>query len=157
MCYKNSVANENVMAPFSIKVFKHHKKKDGTYNVKISITQQRKRAYIDTTHYVTERKLSKDYEVKDTIILKDLYNTLTAEQLRAFIKFEVPESGRIHVAYGLFLLSFYLCGVNAVDLYNCASNISNGRLEYERSKTKEKRKDRAFISLIVPEPAIPFN
>ena len=49
MCYNNSVANENVMATFSIKVFKHHKKKDGTYNVKISITQERKRAYIDTT------------------------------------------------------------------------------------------------------------
>lgn len=64
------------MATFSIKVFKHHKKKDGTYNVKISITQERKRAYIDTTHYVTERKLFKDYEVKDTIILKDLYNAL---------------------------------------------------------------------------------
>jgi integrase len=324
MCYNDSVANENVMATFSIKVFKHHKKKDGTYNVKISITQERKRAYIDTTHYVTERKLSKDYEVKDTIILKDLYNTLddyreavsrlgvkvdymtvedikvflekrsqrvdflefcllhidnlvadgrgktatgfrtvyyalvdflggirllaeeitphfllsferflrsprtitrlnqfkkevtimskgssdagvhnymhdlrtlfnaarkyynrpslgivpiqfspfseyqlpeltetrkrnlTAEQLRAFIKFEAQESGRIRVAYDLFLLSFYMCGMNAVDLYNCNFKINKGRLEYERSKTKEKRKDRAFISLKVPEPAIPL-
>ncbi len=44
---------------------------------------------------------------------------ITAEQLREFIKFEPPESGRIRVAYDLFLLSFYMCGMNAVDFYNC--------------------------------------
>jgi hypothetical protein len=81
---------------------------------------------------------------------------LTTEQLRAFIKFEPPESGRIRVAYDLFLLSFYMCGMNAVDFYNCGFKINDGRLEYERSKTKEKRKDRAFISIKVPEPAIPL-
>jgi integrase len=312
------------MATFGIKVFKHHEKRDGTFNVKIRITQERRSAYIDTSHFVTSKMLSKNYEVKDTFILKDLYGTLsdyreavsrlgskvnymdaddikgflekrsekidflafcqqhidslvsnersktatgfrtvryalidflgdkhlpaeeitpnflmsferflrsprqikrinqfgkevitqskgstdagvhnymhdlrtlfnaarkyynrpslgivpiqfspfseyqlpeltetrkrniTAEQLRGFIKFEPPESGRIRVAYDLFLLSFYMCGMNAVDFYNCGFEINDGRLEYERSKTKEKRKDRAFISLKVPEPAIPL-
>ena len=312
------------MATFGIKVFKHHEKKDGTFNVKIRITQERRSAYIDTSHFVTAKRLSKNYEVKDTFILKDIYGTLsdyreavsrlgskvnfmdandiknflekrsekidflafcqhhidllvnnersktatgfrtvryalidflggkhlpveditpnfltsferflrsprqikrinqfgnevttqskgatdagvhnymhdfrtlfnaarkyynrpslgivpiqfspfseyqlpqttetrkrslTVEQLRAFIKFEPPESGRIRVAHDLFLLSFYMCGMNAVDLYNCDFKINDGRLKYERSKTKEKRKDRAFISLKVPEQAIPL-
>jgi hypothetical protein len=312
------------MATFGIKVFKHHKKKDGTFNVKIRITQERRSAYIDTSHFVTAKMLTKNYQVKDTFILKDLYGNLseyreavsrlgskvnymdaddiksflekrsekvdflafcqqhidllmdngrsktatgfrtiryalidflgdkhlpaeeiapnflilferflrsprqikrlnqfgkeviiqskgltdagihnymhdfrtlfnaarkyynrpslgiipipfspfseyqlpelaetrkrnlTAEQLREFIKFEPPKTGRIRVAYDLFLLSFYMCGMNAVDLYNCSFKIINDRLEYERSKTKEKRKDRAFISIKVPEPAIPL-
>lgn len=312
------------MATFSIKVFKHHEKKDGTFNVKIRITQERRSAYIDTSHFVTAKMLTKNYEVKDTFILKDLYGTLSdyreavsrlgskvnymdaddiksflekrsekidflafcqqhidllvtnerlktatgfrtiryalvdflgnkhlpaeeitpnflmsferflrsprqikrinqfgkevitqskgstdagihnymhdfrtlfnaarkyynrpslgivpiefspfseyqlpeltetrkrnlsAEQLRAFIIYEPPKFGRVRVAYDLFLLSFYMCGMNAIDLYNCDFKINDGRLEYERSKTKEKRKDRAFISIKVPEPAMPI-
>ncbi|MDN5288516.1 MAG: recombinase [Mucilaginibacter sp.] len=312
------------MATFGIRVFKHHEKKDGTFNVKIRITQERRSTYIDTSHFVTAKMLSKNYAVKDTFILKDLYGTLsdyreavsrlgskvnymdaddiksflekrsekidflafcqqhidllvandrsktatgfrtvryalidflgnkhlpaeeitpnllmsferflrsprqikrinrfdkeviiqskgstdagvhnymhdlrtlfnaarkyynrpslgivpiqfspfseyqlpelteirkrnlTAEQLRGFIQFEPPESGRIRVAYDLFLLSFYMCGMNAVDFYNCGFEINDGGLEYERSKTKEKRKDRAFISIKVPEPAVPL-
>lgn len=41
--------------------------------------------------------------------------------------------------------------MNAVDLYSCGFVINSGRLEYNRSKTKGKRKDRAFISLHIPE------
>ena len=53
------------MATFGIKVFKHHEKRDGTFNVKIRITHDRKTAYIDTNHYVTQKMLSKRYQVKD--------------------------------------------------------------------------------------------
>jgi len=65
------------MATFGIRVFKHHEKKDGTFNVKIRITQERRSAYIDTSHFVTAKMLSKNYEVKDIFILKDLYGTLS--------------------------------------------------------------------------------
>jgi hypothetical protein len=41
------------MATISAKVFKHHKKADGTYNVKICIYHKKERVYIDTVHYVT--------------------------------------------------------------------------------------------------------
>jgi hypothetical protein len=51
------------------------------------------------------------------------------------------------------MLSFYLCGINAVDLYNYQNyNFKDKRLEYNRSKTTEQRSDEAFISVkIVPE------
>ncbi|WP_293297726.1 site-specific integrase [Pedobacter sp. UBA4863] len=64
----------------------------------------------------------------------------------------LPES-RAELARDLFMLSFYMCGINAVDIFKVdKSNIVGGRLEYNRSKTKDKRKDNAFISIkIVPQ------
>lgn len=60
---------------------------------------------------------------------------------------------RAELARDLFMLSFYMCGINAVDVFKVGkSNIVGGRLEYNRSKTKDKRKDNAFISIkIVPQ------
>jgi len=59
---------------------------------------------------------------------------------------------RAELAKELFKLSFLLCGINATDLYQCSiENIVAGRLEYNRSKTKRKRKDQAFISIKIPK------
>lgn len=64
-----------------------------------------------------------------------------------------PES-RAELAKELFHLSFLLCGINAADLYYCTiDNINHGRLEYNRAKTKARRKDKAFISINIPERA----
>jgi len=64
---------------------------------------------------------------------------------------------RAELARDLFMLSFYMCGVNAVDLFQInESNIVNGRLEYNRSKTKDKRKDNAFISIKIVKAAKPL-
>jgi len=52
------------------------------------------------------------------------------------------------------MLSFYFCGMNAVDLYKKQYVVNNGRIEYNRSKTKGKRKDKAFISIKIPFEAV---
>ncbi|RZJ23731.1 MAG: recombinase [Acinetobacter sp.] len=66
-------------------------------------------------------------------------------------------NSRAELAKDLFMLSFYLCGINASDLYQIeASNLVNGRLEYNRSKTRDKRKDNAFISIKIVEEAKPL-
>lgn len=68
----------------------------------------------------------------------------------------LPES-RAELARDLFMLSFYMCGINAVDVFKASkSNIVGGRLEYNRSKTKDKRKDNAFISIKIVSPAKPL-
>lgn len=308
------------MATFSAKVFKHHKKADGTYNVKICISHNRDRRYIDTVHFVSERKLTKDLSIKDTFLnslinatledyrnaasklgkrleffdvemlrdyllnkdqtidflkfcqihldclkaneqtkseanyktvrntisdfakgqplpienitlqflsayerylrgerklirkdqfgreytmngkaLKDAsvhcylrdfqgfftaamayynkpslglipitYNpfeeykivsapptekrTLTTQQLLIIKDYKAKEGSRTELAQKMAMLSFYLCGINAVDLYKMDYQIVSGRVEYKRSKTKSKRKDNAFISIkLVPE------
>lgn len=78
---------------------------------------------------------------------------ITAEQTVQLMRCNVPPGGRAELAKDLFTLSFYLCGMNAVDLYSIEkANIKNGRLEYNRSKTSGQRDDEAFISVrIVPE------
>jgi integrase len=62
-------------------------------------------------------------------------------------------SSRSELAQKLSMLSFYLCGMNAVDLYKKDYAIINGRMEYSRSKTQNKRKDKAFISIKIPPEA----
>ena len=69
----------------------------------------------------------------------------------------VEPGGRAELAKDLFMLSFYLCGMNAVDLYHLnKDNIRKGRLEYNRTKTKSRRKDNAFISIKLVAEAKPL-
>lgn len=309
------------MATLSAKVYRHHKKADGTYNVKICIYHNSSRVFIDTEHYVTDKKLTKELDIKDVFINSCLNKALdeyriavsslnkrlknfSAEQLKEYLlnrdktvdllefaqvhidnleankqtksaanyktlrnhlndfvkvgrlpveevtpnfirnfeKFlrshrmmtrkdqfqreyqmegkplsdasvhnyfrdfsglfsaamrhynkpslglipitynpfeeytivDAPETdklnigaagiikvrdcvyepgGRLELAVKLGMLSFYLCGMNAVDFYKKEYVVKNGRVEYNRSKTKGKRKDKAFISIKIPKEA----
>jgi hypothetical protein len=321
ICNRNFVVNPLIMATLKARIFKHHKKADGTYNVKICVYHNSKRVYIDTDHYLTDKKLGKNLEIKDAFINSQLFKTLEdyrliisglgkqlplidADQLKSmllkkdqpidfiqfcqlhidllkennqtksaanlntvknaiadftnhmglpienislnfigkferylrnprimtridqfkreykiegkplpnssihvylrdfrglfsaamrfynqpsiglipipynpfleykivdapetekrsigaplFLKFkecEVEAGGRAELARNLGMLSFYLCGMNAIDLFKQQYIIKNGRIEYNRSKTQGKRKDNAFISIKVPKEA----
>lgn len=91
------------MAPVSAKVFEHHKKTDGTYNVKICIQHKRLRKYLGTSHFVVRKQLTKDFKIKDPFIadkveqqlrdyrkeISELDNKLdyfTAESLRYYLR-----------------------------------------------------------------------
>lgn len=60
--------------------------------------------------------------------------SLSIEQVRALMEFDCEKH---LVRYrDMFMLMFYLIGINAVDLFNAKSeDVVNGRLEYKRSKT----------------------
>lgn len=45
------------MATFKVVVLPHHKKEDGTYNVKIRVTQARKSKYIKTSQFVSAQDI----------------------------------------------------------------------------------------------------
>lgn len=67
------------------------------------------------------------------------------------------EDIQVELAQEMFMLSFYMCGTNAVDFYYLDdSNVKDGRIEYKRRKTKGKRKDEAFISIKIVEEAKPL-
>lgn len=51
-----------------------------------------------------------------------------------------------------FMLSFYLVGMNFSDLYEI-DQYKNGRISYERKKTRDRRSDRAYISIKVEPEA----
>ena len=79
------------MANVSAKVYEHHKKVDGTYNVKIVVYHKEERRFIDTTHFVSKRQLTPDLEIKDKYLLKILDETL--EDYRTTIS---ELNGRLH-------------------------------------------------------------
>lgn len=64
------------MATVSAKVYEHHLKDDGTYNVKIVVYHNEERKFIDTTHYVSKRQLTPELEFKDKLLIKLLDDTL---------------------------------------------------------------------------------
>lgn len=80
---------------------------------------------------------------------------LNIEQIRQVRDLELQEGSHIEMIRDLCMLSFYLCGINAVDLYN-GVKLVNGRIEYCRTKTKNKRRDNAFISVKLVDEAKPL-
>ncbi|WP_432328266.1 phage integrase SAM-like domain-containing protein [Mucilaginibacter sp. P25] len=82
---------------------------------------------------------------------------LSVKQVIKISEFNTKKNSRTELARDMFMLSFYLCGINAVDLYNVSEiNIKKERLEYNRSKTEGRRKDEAFISVKIVEEAVPL-
>ena len=57
------------MATIKEVVLKHHKKEDGTYNIKYRLTHNRKVTYINTNYFVGETQLKKDLTIKDRFLL----------------------------------------------------------------------------------------
>ncbi|VTR29346.1 site-specific integrase [Sphingobacterium thalpophilum] len=97
----------------------------------------------------------KKYKVGSPPLTKKRNNTL--EQVLIIRDCVTKPGSRAELAKELYMLSFYLCGMNAVDLYQIIErDIRNGRVDYNRSKTEGKRKDNAFISIKIVEEAKPL-
>ena len=85
---------------------------------------------------------------------------LTIDQIRSIANLEYtmimqPGINRFNFARDVFLLSFCLIGMNAVDLYECR-DYKDGRITYQRTKTKERRIDKAEISIKIEDEILPL-
>jgi hypothetical protein len=79
---------------------------------------------------------------------------LTIRQIAAIRDFQAEPGSRTEQSRDLFMLSFYMCGMNAVDLYKLPPvDESNVRIGYKRSKTSSRRRDQAFINVHIHEAA----
>jgi len=78
---------------------------------------------------------------------------LTLEQIRAIFALTTLPQPRAQLARDVFILSFCLAGTNLTDLYHANAHCYHkGRFSYERQKTKDRRQDRAYISIkVFPE------
>jgi len=72
--------------------------------------------------------------------------------LKKIIAYQPKEGAELEIlGQDAFILSFYLVGINLKDLFKL-NTIKDGRAIYNRSKTKDRRDDEAFISIkIEPE------
>ena len=87
---------------------------------------------------------------KPVIPKKSRNKNLTVEQIKAIRDIELEFSADI-ISRDIFMLSFYLCGINAIDMYHYLVDSNVKRLEYKRRKTMGARSDEAFISINIPE------
>jgi len=79
----------------------------------------------------------------------------TIEQILKLRDLTLKPKSRAEMARDLWFLSFCLCGMNTIDMRNLTGDDTD-RIEYNRSKTKKKRADKALISIkLIPE-ALPF-
>ena len=62
---------------------------------------------------------------------------------------------RFDLAKDCFILSFCMMGINSVDLYN-ATVLTGNRLLYNRTKTRDRRLDKAKMEVIVPDMVLPI-
>lgn len=85
--------------------------------------------------------------------------SVSANTLRAIYNLkDIPNYGKdmysvYNVAKDIFILSFLLVGMNAVDLFSCGPIDNDGYITYNRTKTKDRRSDMAEIRIKVPELA----
>src|SRR5690606_30973040 len=64
------------MATVDAVVLSHHRKADGTYNVKFRVSHKGIKRYIDTEHFVSDRQLDRKGKIRDTFLLRILDRTL---------------------------------------------------------------------------------
>ena len=67
----------------------------------------------------------------------------------------VKHTCRPDLAKDCFILSFCLMGINSVDLYN-ATELRGNKLVYCRTKTKDRRLDKAKMEVDVPDMVLPI-
>ena len=81
---------------------------------------------------------------------------ISASMLRKFFNV-VPDRSRfthplMEVGQDVALISFCMCGLNAVDIFNAKKDqYVNGIFHYERQKTRMSRSDKGYFEIRVPE------
>ncbi len=121
-----------------------------------SVFNEAKRIYNDEDKgdIVVKHYPFKKYKVPEVPISKK--RNIPAEDILTIMYTDdiALASAQAILARDVFILSFLLVGMNLKDLYELTPrNYEGGRLNYERSKTKRRRKDNAFISVKVENEA----
>lgn len=80
---------------------------------------------------------------------------LDTDTLKKIFAYVGTSFSRATLARDSAVLSFALMGMNSADLYN-ARTLKNGYVCYERTKTKDRRYDHAYIEVKVPELILPL-
>ena len=81
-------------------------------------------------------------------VMKKGVRALSLEDFLKIANYHPDGKGRKLLAHDCFILSFCLMGMNAIDLFN-VKKLENGILKYNRTKTKDRRSDNAYIEVRV--------
>jgi integrase len=82
--------------------------------------------------------------------------SVDVETIRKILEVK-PELPRERLANDVSILVLYLAGINTVDLYNIGKEeFKGGKLCYNRTKTKNKRKDKAYLEITARDEILPL-
>jgi integrase len=81
---------------------------------------------------------------------------LSIEIIRAIRDYNKTSLIRDVLARDIFMMSFYMIGMNTVDLFNCPPIGFGGKLTYNRFKTKDRRTDDAEIQVWIQPEMLPY-
>lgn len=123
---------------FKAVVYAHHRKSDGTYNVKIRVTHNRQKRHIPTNIFVTAKELTRGLKVKDAAIADQLKKEVeryqhiaaTIPQVRAQVMAidEVVEYiNGYEKQHGAFRLDFIQFGEQVVQEMMDCGRVGTGR------------------------------
>ena len=79
-------------------------------------------------------------------IIKKGVRALSLEDFMKIYNYEGISGSRAQLARDCFILSFCLMGMNSVDMYEC-QDIKNDSICYNRTKTRDRRSDEAYIEV----------
>lgn len=112
----------------------------------------------DNGDIVIAKNPFKNYKLHFNIPIKN--KAVPVSVIRAIIAYLPEDTARNKkrlFARDMFILSFCVAGMNLADILTC-KEYSKGRISYQRAKTKNKKRDGAFISLpVLPEVQPIFN
>jgi Phage integrase family. len=94
-----------------------------------------------------------EYKLPEAYAIPIENNALSVEQLRVLINYSCEDEKEL-IARDVFVLSFLLMEANTADMFEGV--VRNERFEYERQKTRSKRKDRTFMSVFLEPEAIEY-
>jgi integrase len=80
------------------------------------------------------------------------HRDIPMEVIQLMIDTRKQYGSRVRIALDAFLISFGLCGMNAIDMFTCAKP-KKGLLVYNRTKTKNRRDDKSEMRVMI-EPCI---
>ena len=78
---------------------------------------------------------------------------LTTEEIKAIRDIELKKKNVID-SRDIFMLSYYLGGINITDLLDVDFDSASGILKYERKKTKRIRKANRYVEFEIPKEAL---
>jgi len=85
------------------------------------------------------------YQVPRQVMKKGV-RALTEEDILKIYAYKGEPNSRDQLARDCFILSFCLMGMNSADFYN-AKDITYNTIRYNRTKTKDRRSDEAYIEV----------
>ena len=124
------------MATVEAKVYSHHQKKDGTYNIKIRVYHRKETKFIDTEHYLSGKKVKTDPNSKSDMIINDPFIKRLLNKTLDDYRDKISDLGKRLPLFSCEELRDYLEGADKeIDFIAFCTEYVQGLRDLDKNKT----------------------